>query len=79
MGMLRLKRKTDNYWLMKKYRTMKRNKGTGQAVIAFARKLSVIVFHMLKNNQPFDSTKMESKKKYIEMQKAYFMAAKEKK
>jgi len=69
MGMLRLKNKTDGYRLMRKYRTMKKNKGTGKSIIATARKMSAIVYVILKERQPFDPSKMLSGPQYVEMSK----------
>ena len=69
MGMLRMSKKTGSYRLMTKYQSMKGNKGSGQSIIATARKISVIVYHMLSNQEPFDPFKMRNEKKYIEMQK----------
>lgn len=69
MGMLRLQNKTDGYRLMCKYRTMKENKGTGKSIIATARKMSTIVYVILKEKQPFDPSKMSPNPKYVEMSK----------
>ncbi len=69
MGMLRLRNKTDGYWLMYKYKAMKENKGTGKSVIATARKMSTIVYAILKKGEPFDPSKMLPDPKYVEMSK----------
>ena len=69
MGMLRLQNKTAGYRLMCKYRTMKENKGTGKSIIATARKMSTIVYVILKERQPFDPSKMSPDPKYVEMSK----------
>ena len=53
MGMHRLT-KTKDYRLMVQYRTMKKHKGSGKAIIATARKFSKIVWHMLRYNEPFN-------------------------
>jgi transposase len=62
LGMVRLKRRTGEYRLMQRYTTMKSEKGTGKAIIATARKLSVVVWHMLRNNEPFDEARMTDPK-----------------
>jgi len=69
MGMLRLQNKTGGYWLMCKYRTMKENKGTGKSIIATARKMSTIVYAILKKREPFDPARMSPDPKYVEMTK----------
>jgi transposase len=67
MGMLRLQNKTDEYRLMDKYRSMKERKGTGKSIIATARRMSTIVYAILKQRQPFDPSKMTPDPKYVEM------------
>lgn len=69
MGMLRLQNKTDGYWVMSKYRAMKEHKGTGKSIIATARKMSTIVYAILKTRQPFDPLRMLPEPKYVEMSK----------
>jgi len=69
MGMLRLQNKTDGYRLMRKYRMMKECKGTGKSIIATARKMSSIVYAILKTRQPFDSLRMLPVPKDMEMSK----------
>jgi len=78
MGMLRLKSTTDQYRLMETYRIMKQNKGTGKSIIATARKISTIVYALLKQRVPFDPLKMVSGMKNQEATKAarqYVVAA----
>jgi len=78
MGMLRLKNKTDRYRLMNTYRLMKHNKGTGKSIIATARKISTIVYALLKQRVPFDPLKMALDEKHQEVVKAarqYVVAA----
>jgi transposase len=78
MGMLRLKNKTDGYRLMNTYRSMKQNKGTGKSIIATARKISTIVYALLKQRVTFDPLKMVSDKKHQEVTRAarqYVVAA----
>lgn len=76
MGMIRANKKTNTYRIMTKYRTMKKVKGSGQSIIATARKLSTIIYMMLKNDEPFDPQKMLVSKKYNEMQTAAWKAVK---
>ncbi len=59
MGMLRYQKVTSNYRMMTKYRDMKKHKGTGKSIIATARKISTIVYAILKSRESFDPTKME--------------------
>ncbi len=70
MGMLRLKNKTNGYWLIRKYRIMKEYKGTGKSIIAVARKMNTIVYAILKTRNPFDPSRMQPEPKYLEMSKA---------
>jgi transposase len=58
LGMVRNKRTTGGYRLMGRYAAMKREKGSGKAIIATARKLSKIVWYMLRNDAPFDPQRM---------------------
>jgi len=58
LGMVRNKRTTGGYRLMGRYAAMKKEKGSGKAIIATARKLSKIVWYMLRNDAPFDSQRM---------------------
>ena len=75
LGMVRLKAKTESYRIMHQYQELKRRKGSGQAIIAIARKLSTIMYTMLKTRQPFDPIRMAQKRKYLEMQAAALDAA----
>lgn len=75
LGMVRCRSKTENYRIMQKYRSMKTNKGSGRSIIAVARKMSNIIFHMLKNNKPFNPSEMVMRKKYREMQAAAWEVA----
>lgn len=74
MGMVRARKKTDNYRLMVKYREMKKYKGSGKSIIATARKMSTIIYMMLKYKQPFDPLRMVQAQKYLNMQAAAFDA-----
>lgn len=58
MGMVRNKRTTGGYRIMGRYTAMKEEKGSGKAIIATARKLSKIVWYMLRNDMPFDPQRM---------------------
>jgi len=63
---------------METYRIMKQNKGTGKSIIATARKISTIVYALLKQRVPFDPLKMVSGMKNQEATKAarqYVVAA----
>ncbi len=76
LGMVRNKRTTGGYRIMTRYRLMKTHKGSGKSIIATARKLSTIIYMMLKNGEPFDPLRMEHSQKYLNMQVAAFEAAK---
>ncbi len=55
MGMRRIKQVQD-YRLMKRYKALQRTKGSGKAIVATARKLTHIVWHILTYNEPFDAS-----------------------
>ncbi len=59
LGMVRNKRTTGGYRIMGRYAAMKKEKGSGKAIIATARKLSKIVWYMLRNEAPFDPQRMK--------------------
>ena len=69
MGVLRLQNKTDGYWVMSKHRAMKEHKGIGKSIITTARKMSTIVYAILKTRQPFEPSKMSPDLKYVEISK----------
>ena len=75
LGMVRTRSKTENYRLMTKYRTMKKNKGSGKSIIATARKMSTIIYMMLKYKEPFDPLRMVQTQKYLNMHAAALDAA----
>ena len=78
LGMVRNKRRTGTYRIIERYSRMKSQKGSGKTMIATARKLSEIIWHMLTENQPFDDTKMkkpEIRRKAMEMEAAAFDVA----
>ena len=76
LGMVRAKRTTGGYRIMTQYDRMKSQKGSGKTIIATARKLSTIIYMMLKNKEPFDPLRMVQSQKYLNMQVAAFEAAK---
>ena len=78
LGMVRNKRRTGAYRIIERYTRMKQHKGSGRTIIATARKLSEIIWHMLSENQPFDETKMNDpniRRKAMEMEAAAFDVA----
>lgn len=70
MGMVRNQKKTGGYRIMLKYAEMKKHKGSGKSIIATARKMSTIVYMVLKTREPFDPLKMTFRKEHREMQAA---------
>jgi transposase len=58
VGMVRNKRHTLQFRLMRRYAAMKPHKGSGKTIIATARKLSKVIWCMLSNDQPFDPSQM---------------------
>lgn len=58
VAMARMPEKTANFSLMKQYQRLKEEKSSGKAIIATARKLSRIIYIMLKTMTPFDGTKL---------------------
>ena len=54
MGMRRMKAKTSGWRLMQRYVAMKKSKGSGRAIIATARKLAIIIWHMLREDTEFE-------------------------
>lgn len=58
LGMVRMRRVTGTYRLMNSYQAMKPYKGSGKTIIATARKLSKIIWFMLRNDEPFDPVRM---------------------
>ncbi len=78
LGMVRLKRVTGTWRIMTRYDRMKREKGSGRSIIATARLLSEIIWHMLTKSEPFDPLRMtdsEMRRKAREMRAAAFNAA----
>ncbi len=68
MGMVRNQKRTGGYRIMLKYTEMKKHKGSGKSIIAAARKMSTLVYMILKTREPFDPVKMTFRKEYREMQ-----------
>jgi transposase len=58
MGILRLTEKTAGWRLMSRYRMMKRNKGNGVSIRAFARKLVTIIWTILVRREGFNERLM---------------------
>lgn len=76
LGMVRAKKTTGGYRIMTRYDRMKSQKGSGKSIIATARKLSTIIYMMLKNREPFDPLRMNHSQTYLNMQVAAFEATK---
>ena len=62
MGIRRLKAQTLDWRLMERYELLKKNKGSGRAIIATARKLATIIWHMLTEEVEFDMGQMIDRK-----------------
>jgi transposase len=58
LGLRRMKEKTKHWRLMERYELLKRSKGSGKTITATARKLAVIIWHMLSEDVAFDVGKM---------------------
>jgi len=61
MGLRRMKEKTVLWRFMRRYEVLKKYKGTGRAIIATARKVAMMIWHMLSEDVEFDLTKMVDK------------------
>ena len=57
-----MKAKTCAWRLMQRYEAMKKSKGSGKSIIATARKVAVIIWHMLSEEEDFDTGKMVDRK-----------------
>jgi transposase len=79
MGLRRMKAKTLTWRLMERYEILKQNKGSGKAIIASARKMAVIIWHMLTETAEFELAKMVDRKlaKKAEMMSQTTWVAKE--
>jgi len=62
MGLRRMKEKTVSWRLMQRHEAIKKGKGSGKAIIATARKIAVIIWNMLTEDEGFDLAKMVDKK-----------------
>jgi len=62
MGIRRMKSKTSSWRMMHRYEAMKKNKGSGQAIIATARKLATIIWQMLTDDVEFEMGLMVDQK-----------------
>jgi transposase len=62
LGIRRCKSKTISWRMMRRYEAMKKSKGTGKTITATARKLAVIIWHMLNGDQEFDTSLMVDRK-----------------
>ena len=49
-----MKAKTFTWRMMQRYALMKEAKGSGKAIIATARKMAVMIWHMLTKDEEFD-------------------------
>ena len=58
VAMIRMEEKTSGFAMMRQYQELKSEKSSGKAIIATARKLSRIIYVMLKTNTPFDKRKL---------------------
>ena len=56
--MWRNNRNTGKYWLMKRYAVLKVRKCSGRSIVATARKMSTIIWHMLTKDEEFDPRRM---------------------
>jgi transposase len=75
MGFRRCKKTTQCFRLMEQYELMRKNKGSGKSIIAAARKLSVIIWRMLRDNEPFNPALMTDTtlgKKVVSMRTSAF-------
>lgn len=59
VAMIRMKDKTEDLSLMRNYQALKEDKNSGKAIIATARHLSRIIYVMMKNDVPFNATKLK--------------------
>jgi hypothetical protein len=62
MGMRRLKAETLDWRLMERHEELKRRAGSGKSIIATARKVAVIIWHMLKADEEFNLAFMVDRK-----------------
>ncbi|MCL1812971.1 MAG: transposase, partial [Treponema sp.] len=62
MGLRRMKDKTSSLRLMQRYEAMRKNKIPGKVIIATARKVATMIWHMLSEDAEFDIGKMVDQK-----------------
>jgi transposase len=62
MGMRRLKTETLEWRLMRRHEELKRRAGSGKSIVATARKVAVIIWHMLKADEEFNAAFMVDRK-----------------
>jgi hypothetical protein len=62
LGMRRLKADTLDWRLMQRYEALKRRRGSGKTIIATARKLAIIIWHMLSKDEEFSLALMVDRK-----------------
>jgi transposase len=62
MGIRRLKVDTQDWRLMRQYEALKRRRGSGKTIIATARKLAIIIWHMLSKDEEFSLALMADRK-----------------
>ena len=58
VAMVRMADKTGRFSMIRQYQELKQTKSSGKAIIATARKLSRIIYVMLKTNTPFNGQKL---------------------
>jgi len=62
MGLRRMKAKTITWHMIKRYDLIKQSKGSGKAIIATARKIAVMIWHMLTREEMFQLERMTDPK-----------------
>ena len=63
MGVRRMKEQTFSWRFMQRYEAMKKSKGSGKAIIATARKMATVIWHMLTKDEVFDLGQMIDQKR----------------
>jgi len=62
MGVRRMKQKTCAWRMMRQYEAMKQSKIPGKAIIATARKIATVIWHMLNEDTGFEEARMIDQK-----------------
>jgi hypothetical protein len=62
MGLRRMKKTTFSWRFMQRYEAMKKSKGSGRAIIATARKIATVIWHMLAEEVKFEIGQMVERK-----------------